>query len=80
MPRKAKQPEVTHGGLRPDRNDLYPERIFAEAWAELNQRQPGHNGDCTALELILNTEPLLPGGMLLVVGRAEGDVMYAAGT
>lgn len=49
---------LKHEGLRPQRLDLMPERVFAEEWQKENQRQGAVNFGLIALELILNTKPL----------------------
>jgi hypothetical protein len=50
------KPKLDHSGLRPDRNVLAPDRIFAEEWAEMNVPKIGLNEELGALEHILNLE------------------------
>ncbi len=51
-----KYSKIKHAGAHPDRlsHDCgYPERIFAERWAEENKRSPGINGGYGCLELLM---------------------------
>jgi len=45
-----------HLGLREDRNDLYPEKVFSELWKKKNERIPWIDNGHGALDLILATK------------------------